>query len=135
MSATTTAAPDAPQHALTQRRFLGGGGMGLLPLREGDDGPISSMPSSSELCTGLYCTMWPDNAAAAVFNGRSWLFSTAAVAPAQWVSGDGLGNEGYGCSEGAATGSLLILDHKGDTSTRQLCSQREKLLRRLKLAR
>ena len=26
-------------------------------LREGDDGPISSMPSSSELWTGLYCTM------------------------------------------------------------------------------
>ena len=116
MSATTTAAPDAPQHALTQRRFLCGGGMGLLPLRDGLDGPTSSMPSS-ELWTGLYCTMWSGDAAAAVFYGGSWLFSTAAVAPAQWVSGDGLGNEGYGCSESAGTGGLLNSDHKGDTST------------------
>ena len=66
--------------------------MGLLPLRDGLDGPISSMPSSSELCTGLYCTMWSGAAAAAVFYGRSWLFGTAAVGSAQWVSGDGLGN-------------------------------------------
>ena len=54
--------------------------MGLLPLREGDDGPISSMPSSSELCTGLYCTM--------------------AAPAAPQVSA----TEGYGCPESVAAG-------------------------------
>ena len=102
MSATTTAAPEAPQQARSQRRFLCGGGMGLLPLREGDDGPISSMPSSSELCTGLYCTM-----------GTATLRRSTAVAS----SGFQATSEGYGCPKAHAPEDWVISRPQGDTTS------------------
>ena len=83
-------------------------GMGLLPLRDGLDGLTSSMPSS-ELCTGLYCTMGYGVTAAAVFYGRSWLFSTAAAAPASSGSGQLRVTD---APLSASTGGLVIKDHR-----------------------
>ena len=102
MRATTTAAPDAPQQARSQRRFLCGGGGILLPLCDGLDGPISSMPSSSELCTGLYCTM-----------GTATLRRSTAVAS----SGFQATSEGYGCPKAHAPEDWVISRPQGDTTS------------------